>query len=67
MIRAETIRKRFLNRLHRVMFQTVPNTAPAEIDLSKLRPAAPRKETLEFSIKFQLRDQPEIAPARRKP
>jgi hypothetical protein len=35
--RAEAIRKRFLRRLHRAVFQSVPNNAASEVDLSKLR------------------------------
>jgi hypothetical protein len=35
--RAETIRKRFLRRLHRAFFQSVPNNAASEVDLSKLQ------------------------------
>jgi hypothetical protein len=34
--RAEAIRQKFLRRLHRAVFQSVPNNASSEVDLSKL-------------------------------
>jgi hypothetical protein len=35
--RTEAIRQKFLRRLHRAVFQSVPNNAASEVDLSKLR------------------------------
>jgi hypothetical protein len=35
--RTEAIRQKFLRRLHRAVFQSVPNNAANEVDLSKLR------------------------------
>jgi hypothetical protein len=35
--RTEAIRQKFLRRLHRAVFQSVPNDAANEVDLSKLR------------------------------
>jgi hypothetical protein len=49
--RTESIRKKFLRRLHRVVFQTVPNDAN-EVDLSKLKHNIEPEETVEFSIEW---------------
>jgi hypothetical protein len=35
--RTEAIRQKFLRRLHRAVFQSVPNNAAREVDLSRLR------------------------------
>ena len=59
--RAETIRKKFLRRLHRVLFRSVPNDAPSEVDLSKLQknsqshpqPTLEPDQSPEFSFEWQ--------------
>jgi hypothetical protein len=50
--RTETIRKKFLRRLHRAVFQSVPNDAPNEVDLSKLKRDPQPEENLEFSLEW---------------
>ena len=49
--RTESIRKKFLRRLHRAVFQSVPNEAN-EVDLSKLKRNPEPEETVEFSIEW---------------
>ncbi len=49
--RTESIRKKFLRRLHRAVFQTVPNDAN-EVDLSKLKRKLEPEESVEFSIEW---------------
>lgn len=53
MSRIEIIRNRFLRRLHRTVFNTVPNNAPLEVDLSKLNPVDAREQGLDFSFAWQ--------------
>ena len=43
------ILRKFARRLHRSFFQSVPNDAPAHVDLSKLRPA---QYGLEMQMQF---------------
>jgi hypothetical protein len=50
--RAEIIRKRFLRRLHRAFFHTVPNDAPKEVDLSKLKRTLEPEGGFEFSFEW---------------
>jgi hypothetical protein len=54
--RIEIIRQRFLRRLHRAVFNTVPNNAPSEVDLSKLNPvdARARGQGLDFSFAWRV-------------
>jgi hypothetical protein len=64
--RIELIRQRFLRRLHRFVFHTVPNTASAEVDLSKLK--ATSEEALpEVSMEWSLEDAPNAPLNPRKP
>lgn len=59
--RTETIRKKFLRRLHRAVFQSVPNNAASEVDLSKLQSNPQNKPEVtlepdlspEFSFEWQ--------------
>jgi hypothetical protein len=51
--RIEIIRQRFLRRLHRAVFNTVPNNAPEEVDLSKLNPVDTRDQGLDFSFAWR--------------
>ena len=46
--RTESIRKKFLRRLHRAVFQSVPNNAN-EVDLSKLKQP---EETVEITFEW---------------
>jgi hypothetical protein len=46
--RIEIIRNRFLRRLHRAVFNTVPNNAPQEVDLSRLNPVDARDQGLDL-------------------
>jgi hypothetical protein len=63
--RTEAIRQKFLRRLHRAVFQSVPNNASSEVDLSKLQSNAQTKsettleagQSSEFSFEWQ--DSPE--------
>jgi hypothetical protein len=50
--RTETIRKKFLRRLHRAVFQSVPNNAPSEVNLSKLQNKAQTKPEPDQSPEF---------------
>jgi hypothetical protein len=43
------ILRKFARRLHRSFFQSVPNDAPAQVDLSKLQPA---QYGLEMQMQF---------------
>jgi hypothetical protein len=52
--RIEIIRNRFLRRLHRAVFNTVPNNAPLEVDLSKLPPVDARDQGLDFSFALRV-------------
>jgi hypothetical protein len=52
--RFEIIRKRFLRRLHRAVFNTVPNNMPLEVDLSKLKPVDFRGQGLDFSFAWRV-------------
>jgi dihydroneopterin aldolase len=64
--RIELIRERFLRRLHRFVFRAVPNTASAEVDLSKLK--ATSEEALpEVSMEWSLEDAPDVPLNPRKP
>jgi hypothetical protein len=42
------VMKKFVRRLHRNLFLSVPNSGPREIDLSRLRPA--QNATLEMPV-----------------
>lgn len=55
MLRIEIIRQRFFRRLHRAVFNTVPNNAPEEVDLSKLAPVDARDQGLNFSFAWRVR------------
>ena len=59
--RTEAIRKKFLRRLHRAVFQSVPNNATSEVDLSKLQSNSQTTlepdQSPEFSFEWQ--DSPE--------
>jgi hypothetical protein len=54
--RIEIIRQRFLRRLHRAVFNTVPNNAPEEVDLSKLNQIddQAREQGLDFSFALRV-------------
>jgi hypothetical protein len=52
--RIEIIRQRFLRRLHRAVFNTVPNNAPEEVDLSKLNPVDAQGQGLDFSFALRV-------------
>jgi hypothetical protein len=62
--RAETIRKRFFRRLHRAVFQSVPNDAPSEVDLSKLRRDLEPEEGVEFSFEWGPDESSQVHPIR---
>ena len=55
------ILRKFARRLHRSFFQSVPNDAPAQMDLSKLRPA---HQGLEMQILMQFPAQSAMNPNR---
>jgi hypothetical protein len=53
--------QKILRRLHRVIFQSVPNTAPPEVDLSRLaggRSNAGAKQESVQSVRHQVSDFP---------
>jgi hypothetical protein len=54
--RIEIIRHRFLRRLHHAVFNTVPNNAPSEVDLSRLNPVddQARGQGLDFSFAWRV-------------
>jgi hypothetical protein len=62
--RAETIRKRFLRHLHRAVFHTVPNDAPSEVDLSRLKPR--QQDSFGFSFEWYVQDAPAPPSTRKK-
>jgi hypothetical protein len=49
--------QRFLRRLHRSLFHTVPNPG-IEVDLSKLKPPTTNDADLEFSLEWNSPEQP---------
>jgi hypothetical protein len=49
----QKILRKFARRLHRSLFQSIPNDAPAHVDLSKLRPA---QYGLEMQMQFPVID-----------
>jgi hypothetical protein len=51
--RTEAIRKKFLRRLHRAVFQSVPNNASSEVDLSKLQSKPEPDQSPEFTFEWQ--------------
>jgi hypothetical protein len=55
--RAETIRKKFLRRLHRAVFQSVPNNATSEVDLTRL----PRNSQTKPETTLRLDQSPEFS------
>ena len=64
--RIELIGKRFLRRPYRFVFRTVPNTASAEVDLSKLK-ATSEAALPEVSMEWSLEDAPDAPLNPRKP
>jgi hypothetical protein len=57
--RIEIIRNRFLRRLHCAVFNTVPNHAPAEVDLTKLSSVIVPLERLDFTFVWRIQDAPQ--------
>jgi hypothetical protein len=46
--------QKFVRRLHRSLFHSVPNSGPSEIDLSRLKPIHAAFALPEYSVEFDV-------------